>query len=130
METPRHHMGAGGDCVCPRCGQTVPHKRGEPCQQTRCPWCGAKMLREGSHHYRLFERKRALATRCRIAATDSQAWRSLRQARFLQAVQQAFQGPLILEGKCKFHSFEGEVRTRHQQFGRLPLGFVRQSGAH
>jgi hypothetical protein len=32
---------------------------GIPCQDERCPKCGAKMLREGSYHHDLLEKKRA-----------------------------------------------------------------------
>lgn len=52
-------MGTGGDCICPKCGEKTPHKRGIPCQEERCPKCGAKMLREGSYHHELLEKKRA-----------------------------------------------------------------------
>ena len=38
--------GPGGHCVCPSCGATVPHVRGEPCAAKDCPKCGAKMVRE------------------------------------------------------------------------------------
>ena len=38
-------LGAGGNCVCPRCGKTVPHQRGVPCTQMKCPGCGAAMTR-------------------------------------------------------------------------------------
>jgi hypothetical protein len=55
----RHDMGSGGECVCPKCGEKVPHTRGVPCQEERCPACGAKMLREGSRHHQLLLEKRA-----------------------------------------------------------------------
>jgi hypothetical protein len=55
----RHDMGAGGNCICPRCDHRIPHTRGVACQEERCPECGTKMLREGSHHHRLLEEKRA-----------------------------------------------------------------------
>jgi len=50
-------MGPGGNCVCPKCGEKIPHRRGVPCQEEQCPNCGAKMLREGSTHHQLSEEK-------------------------------------------------------------------------
>jgi hypothetical protein len=47
-------MGSGGQCVCPRCGTEIRHRRGVPCQDEDCPECGAKILREGSQHHRLW----------------------------------------------------------------------------
>ncbi len=38
-------MGPEGECVCPKCGKKVPHKRGIPCYQQKCPKCGSKMIR-------------------------------------------------------------------------------------
>lgn len=38
--------GPGGNCACPQCGHTEPHKRGVPCAQTECPKCGIPMTRE------------------------------------------------------------------------------------
>jgi predicted Fe-Mo cluster-binding NifX family protein len=38
--------GAGGTCVCPKCGNREPHERGVPCLQKQCPKCGAAMTRE------------------------------------------------------------------------------------
>jgi hypothetical protein len=35
------------------------HRRGIPCQDEKCPKCGAKMLREGSRHHELLMEKRA-----------------------------------------------------------------------
>jgi len=37
--------GPGGDCVCTSCGNTVPHQRGVPCYQMKCPKCGSPMTR-------------------------------------------------------------------------------------
>jgi len=59
MTQRRHEMGAGGNCLCPKCGATIAHRRGTPCQEELCPGCGAKMLREGSYHDRLFKQKQA-----------------------------------------------------------------------
>jgi NAD-dependent SIR2 family protein deacetylase len=50
-------MGAGGFCICPKCEEKIPHRSGIPCQEERCPDCGAKMLREGSYHHQLFKQK-------------------------------------------------------------------------
>lgn len=52
-------MGAGGDCICSRCGERIPHNAGFPCMKERCPNCGAAMVREGSPHYRELESRRA-----------------------------------------------------------------------
>jgi predicted Fe-Mo cluster-binding NifX family protein len=37
--------GPGGFCVCPNCGEKVPHTQGQPCNQMACPKCGTKMTR-------------------------------------------------------------------------------------
>ena len=37
--------GPGGQCVCPNCGEKLPHTQGQPCNQMACPKCGAKMTR-------------------------------------------------------------------------------------
>ena len=59
MEKRRHEMGDGGFCICPKCDEKINHNDGVPCKQERCPECGAKMLREGSHHHKLLLEKRA-----------------------------------------------------------------------
>jgi hypothetical protein len=38
--------GPGGYCVCPGCGEKVPHKRGVSCYSVNCPRCGTGMMRE------------------------------------------------------------------------------------
>lgn len=38
--------GPGGECVCPNCGTTVPHRRGIPCRKMKCPKCGFLMKRK------------------------------------------------------------------------------------
>jgi len=52
-----HKMGSGGECICPKCNTTVAHARGVPCQDQRCPDCNAKMLRVGSRHHELWQKK-------------------------------------------------------------------------
>lgn len=54
-----HQMGSGGSCVCPKCGARQPHRPGMRCQDERCPGCGARMLREGSRHHRLWLEKKS-----------------------------------------------------------------------
>lgn len=49
----RHDMGVGGQCVCHVCEEKTANRRGVTCQGERYPSCGAKMLREGSHHHKL-----------------------------------------------------------------------------
>ena len=39
-------LGPGGNCVCPKCGEKVPHAQGAPCFQQKCPKCGTAMTRE------------------------------------------------------------------------------------
>ncbi|MDT8405249.1 ferredoxin [Sulfuriflexus sp.] len=55
----KQEMGAGGSCICPKCDTRIAHQNGVPCQEERCPDCGAKMLREGSYHHQLFQEKQA-----------------------------------------------------------------------
>ena len=55
----RSGMGPDGDCVCLGCGSRVPHRRGVPCMEERCPHCGKAMLREGGeHHQEAISRRR------------------------------------------------------------------------
>ena len=51
-------LGAGGACICPKCGQRVPHNAGVPCLEERCPSCGVAMVREGSPHHQEIEGRR------------------------------------------------------------------------
>ena len=46
MRGDRAGAGPAGNCVCPRCGERVPHKAGSPCNRTVCPECGMTMTRE------------------------------------------------------------------------------------
>ena len=38
--------GPSGYCVCPQCGRRLPHQRGMPCVERRCPNCGIAMTRQ------------------------------------------------------------------------------------
>jgi len=38
--------GPGGSCICPDCGEKVPHQLGIPCYEQRCSKCGTAMTRE------------------------------------------------------------------------------------
>ena len=42
----RPGSGPGGFCICPKCGERIPHGRGLPCYQISCPKCGTKMVKE------------------------------------------------------------------------------------
>jgi hypothetical protein len=51
-------LGAGGDCICPKCGTRTAHQAGVPCIDERCSECGSALLREGSpHHQQVMERR-------------------------------------------------------------------------
>jgi Zn finger protein HypA/HybF involved in hydrogenase expression len=39
-------LGPGGECVCPNCGNVVPHQAGQPCNQMSCPKCGIRMVKK------------------------------------------------------------------------------------
>ena len=39
-------FGAGGYCICAKCGEKVPHQRGIKCTTLKCPECGHTMIRE------------------------------------------------------------------------------------
>jgi len=39
-------FGTGGNCVCAKCGEKVPHQRGVKCTDIKCPSCGHTMVRE------------------------------------------------------------------------------------
>jgi predicted Fe-Mo cluster-binding NifX family protein len=42
----RSATGPSTFCLCPGCGERVPHTVGQPCHQIACPKCGTKMTRE------------------------------------------------------------------------------------
>lgn len=46
--------GPAGFCICLHCGEKAEHQRGVPCTESRCPSCGKKMIREGSHHHEAY----------------------------------------------------------------------------
>ena len=54
----KEHLGAAGECICPRCEKRFAHRRGVPCQDERCPDCDAKLLRVCSEHHALWLKKK------------------------------------------------------------------------
>jgi len=46
MRGSRFGAGPGGTCICPSCGEKVPHQLGTPCYALSCSKCGTKMVRE------------------------------------------------------------------------------------
>lgn len=42
---PGYGLGPSGECYCPNCGHHIPHERGVPCYNKKCPKCGAPMVR-------------------------------------------------------------------------------------
>jgi len=45
MSGNRPGSGPGGYCVCPACGEKIPHERGVPCYSQNCPRCGTRMVK-------------------------------------------------------------------------------------
>ena len=37
--------GPGGECICPNCGNRIPHQLAFPCLTKRCPKCNTPMTR-------------------------------------------------------------------------------------
>lgn len=38
--------GPSGECVCPQCGEIIPHRPGFPCTSVKCPKCQNLMIRK------------------------------------------------------------------------------------
>ena len=38
--------GPGGECICTKCGTSIAHTPGQPCNQITCPKCGSLMTRK------------------------------------------------------------------------------------
>ncbi|MFH1978285.1 MAG: DUF134 domain-containing protein [Candidatus Aenigmatarchaeota archaeon] len=39
--------GPSGNCICTKCGHKVPHQKGMPCYQMKCPKCGGAEMTRG-----------------------------------------------------------------------------------
>ena len=40
---PARKAGGTDTCVCLKCGETIKHERGRPCNEIKCPKCGSPM---------------------------------------------------------------------------------------
>ena len=40
----RQGDGGATKCICPQCGYEVPHERGIPCREQKCPKCNILMI--------------------------------------------------------------------------------------
>jgi hypothetical protein len=58
MQIHKQSMGPGGFCVCPKCGEKIPHLPGNTCREEKCPKCGTRMVREGGYHHQLIMGKK------------------------------------------------------------------------
>lgn len=47
----QHEKYQEGFCICPECGEKIPHQNGLHCREEKCPICGAKMMREFSYAF-------------------------------------------------------------------------------
>lgn len=54
----KKRMGNGGCCICPKCGYKKEHTPGIPCREEKCPECNIPLIREGSYHHQLIQKKK------------------------------------------------------------------------
>ena len=43
VDGPEQGDGGATKCVCPKCGNSINHEKGEPCSDVKCPKCGTMM---------------------------------------------------------------------------------------
>ncbi len=51
-------FGAGGNCICPKCGHKEAHTPGTPCSALLCPRCNIRLIREHSEHHQFIINKK------------------------------------------------------------------------
>ena len=53
LNKPEASLCSDAYCICVHCGTRLPHVKGQPCRETKCPSCSGKMIRENGPHHKL-----------------------------------------------------------------------------
>ena len=57
VDGPKQGDGGADNCVCPKCNYKAKHERGTPCNEMKCPKCGANMVGESANNTKKLDKK-------------------------------------------------------------------------